>query len=583
MEKVALYRKYRPHNFDNLVGQDPIKTTLINALKAGKVSHAYLFTGPRGTGKTSTARIIAKALNCSGLQDNYEPCDKCEYCSDINDGRLIDLIEIDAASNRGIDEVRDLKEKIQFAPTRGKVKIYIIDEVHMMTKEAFNALLKTLEEPPDHAYFILATTEVHKIPETIISRCQRFDFKRISNKAIMTRLSYIAQVEKIKVDDQVFDAISRYADGGLRDAIGLIEQLTVNNELKFETVQEVLGIGGRQLIDDLLFYIESNDTKSALSLIHTLHDQGSDLKQFIHEFTDFIREKMIQAANENDSENIVHYMRIIDVFQEAQNKISSATIPHLPLEIAVIKLAGILEKPIAMNPVERTHKDPESTMRAQTDENAAGTNDSPSSGIEDSALKPSAKTGADITSGAVTAETETDGIETHKNMQSDSAGAESSAGSTDGKSTNKDESDDKGISDSDKSTDNNSTQETVELTLESLKTNWPRITERIKSPSLRNSLKSAVPSHLKESTVTLCFNTKFHKNQVMEHDHRVELENIMDNYFGDSLKIVAEIKEIEIKPVVNEEQISQAVNPHENEKKQDVVDQALEIFGGEIL
>ena len=242
MEEISLYRKYRPHNFDNLVGQDHIKTTLVNALKNGHVSHAYLFTGPRGTGKTSTARLIAKALNCTDLHDDFEPCNKCEFCTDINDGRLIDLIEIDAASNRGIDEVRDLKEKINFAPSRAKYKIYIIDEAHMMTKEAFNALLKTLEEPPAHAYFILATTEVHKIPETIISRCQRFDFRRIGTKALMTRLSYICQKEEIKAQDSALEVISKYVDGGLRDAIGLVEQLTADKKLLLEHVQEILGV-----------------------------------------------------------------------------------------------------------------------------------------------------------------------------------------------------------------------------------------------------------------------------------------------------------------------------------------------------
>ena len=239
MDQISLYRKYRPHNFDNLIGQDHVRTTLINAIKSEHVAHAYLFTGPRGTGKTSSARLIAKALLCSALKDKHEPCNQCDLCLDINSGRLIDLIEIDAASNRGIDEVRELKEKINFAPSRAKYKVYIIDEVHMMTKEAFNALLKTLEEPPAHAYFILATTEVHKIPDTIISRCQRFDFRRLSLKALMTRLAYICEKEGIEAEDKALEVISRYVNGGMRDAIGLVEQLTVDGKLGHAKVEEI--------------------------------------------------------------------------------------------------------------------------------------------------------------------------------------------------------------------------------------------------------------------------------------------------------------------------------------------------------
>ena len=283
MESVSLYRKYRPHNFDNLVGQDYIRDTLTNALKGNRVSHAYLFSGPRGTGKTSAARLLAKALNCSNLTDGYDPCNECDFCQEINNGRLIDLIEIDAASNRGIDEVRDLKEKINFAPTRSKFKVYIIDEVHMMTKEAFNALLKTLEEPPDHVYFILATTEIHKIPETILSRCQRFDFKRINKKALMTRLSFIAQKEKIQAQDSALELITRYVDGGLRDAIGLLEQLSVDKKLEVEHVREILGLSHTSLILSLYDVLMNNDIKEALKIISELHNQGSDLKQFLHE------------------------------------------------------------------------------------------------------------------------------------------------------------------------------------------------------------------------------------------------------------------------------------------------------------
>ncbi|MBP9770752.1 DNA polymerase III subunit gamma/tau, partial [Candidatus Gracilibacteria bacterium] len=343
MEEISLYRKYRPHNFDNLVGQDHVKITLMNAFKSGHVSHAYLFTGPRGTGKTSTARLLAKALNCTNLKDGFEPCGECELCKEIGEGRLIDLIEIDAASNRGIDEVRDLKEKINFAPTRSKVKVYIIDEVHMMTKEAFNALLKTLEEPPAHAYFILATTEAHKIPETIISRCQRFDFKRITHKALMTRLGYIAQLEGIVAEDQALEAISKYVDGGLRDAIGLLEQLTLDNKLNLERVQGLLGISGLSLLENMYEALMNNKTKEALSIVNELHIQGSDFRQFSHEFIDLLRNKMLEAMTADNRRNVARAIKMIEVFQKAQLRLD-ADIPQLALEIAVIELTNNLEE-----------------------------------------------------------------------------------------------------------------------------------------------------------------------------------------------------------------------------------------------
>lgn len=343
MDQISLYRKYRPHNFDNLVGQDHLKTILINALKSGHVAHAYLFTGPRGTGKTSTARLVAKALLCSNLTDEFEPCNECDFCKDISEGRLIDMIEIDAASNRGIDEVRDLREKIKFAPTRAKYKIYIIDEVHMMTKEAFNALLKTLEEPPSHAYFILATTEAHKIPETIISRCQRFDFRRISNKVLMTRLSYIAQKEGIEAEDRALEAISKYVDGGLRDAIGLLEQLTTEKKLTFAYVQEILGVSDFSLLDDLYNHLMQNNTQEAINLIHELHDQGSDLRQFVHEFVELLRQKMLQSVGGEQKELTGRLMEMIEILQKSNQRLDSS-IPQLALEIAVIEICGAFSR-----------------------------------------------------------------------------------------------------------------------------------------------------------------------------------------------------------------------------------------------
>lgn len=297
MAYVALYRKWRPQGFDSLVGQEAVRTALTNALETGRIAHAYLFAGPRGTGKTSTAKILAKAVNCEhGPTPN--PCNKCQNCVRINDGTSMDVFEIDAASNRGIYEIRDLREKVAFAPVNGRYKVYIIDEVHMLTTEAFNALLKTLEEPPPHVIFILATTEPHKIPATIHSRCQRFDFKRVTDSDIVKRLREVADGSGIAADDDALQLIAVQADGGMRDALSLLDQCGVMAErVSAETVRSVLGIVGREALRELVKAVGEGNVPKALELLEALLAGGKDVKQIITELAEYLRAVLLYKAS----------------------------------------------------------------------------------------------------------------------------------------------------------------------------------------------------------------------------------------------------------------------------------------------
>ena len=290
----ALYRKYRPQTFDDVVGQMAVTQTLKTQLLSGHLSHAYLFTGSRGTGKTSCAKILAKAVNCLNPQ-NGNPCNCCEACKAIDAGSCMDVLEIDAASNNGVDNVRDLRDDAIYTPSQVKMRVYIIDEVHMLSISAFNALLKIIEEPPEHLLFILATTELHKVPATILSRCQRFSFRRISQEDIASRLQYVAYQENIDMDESAARVLARLADGGMRDGLSLLDQVAsaTTGELTAEAVYACLGIAGEQRCGELMGYIADHDTKNALQLFNRLYTEGKDLSAMLDELACLTRDLLV--------------------------------------------------------------------------------------------------------------------------------------------------------------------------------------------------------------------------------------------------------------------------------------------------
>lgn len=330
---MSLYRKYRPLDFATLLGQDHIREVLQGALKLDKVSHAYLFTGPRGTGKTSTARILARAINCTDLQKSG-PCNACEICRAALEERLTDMVEIDAASHGLVDDARALVEQARFMPVQAKKKIYIIDEVHMLSKSAFNALLKIIEEPPEHVHFILATTEAHKVLDTIKSRCQRFDFHLASDELIVQSLDQVCRAEKAKAAPEALQLLAQHARGSFRDALSLLEQVINAGNLTLDSVSDTLGLSEESVVQQFVDHLVVQHVNEALQLVRGLHEQGLDLYQFCQSVLEHLRALLIGRDSRLPVQKLLAW---VDVFFVALDQLRDPVIPELPLEMAIMK------------------------------------------------------------------------------------------------------------------------------------------------------------------------------------------------------------------------------------------------------
>ena len=364
MANLALYRKYRPRSFGEVIGQEHVVQTLRNALMHGMVSHAYLFCGPRGSGKTTLARLLAKTVNCENLGKDGEPCNKCSACQEINAGRAMDLVEIDAASNRGIDEIRELKEGIKFMPVKLKYKVFVIDEAHQLTKEAANALLKTLEEPPSHAIFILATTETHKMMGTIVSRCQRFDFRKLRLEEIVQRLGIVAKKENLEIEKSALELIALSSGGSFRDAESILDKVSTSaagapmKRITADQVKELLGLVDINLVTQLTQLLLEKKGREAMKFLSDTLEQGSDPHEFAKALVTHLRYAFLVKISP-DLENVLlagytkeqkesmkkqtslweerDLQKAVELFLVAENKMKFSYIPQLPLELAIIE------------------------------------------------------------------------------------------------------------------------------------------------------------------------------------------------------------------------------------------------------
>ncbi len=538
---LALYRKYRPQKFQEVIGQDHITTTLKNSIKMGKEQHAYLFCGPKGTGKTSLARIISKTVNCldsENLKKTGEPCLECENCQEIVLGNSIDIIEVDAASNRGIDEIRELREKSRFTPAKLKYKVFIIDEVHMLTKEAFNALLKTLEEPPAHIIFILATTEPHKMPDTVKSRCQRFDLRRISQAQIISQLKAIAPKENIKIDDQALHLIAANSDGSSRDALSLLGSLTVFDDIQLtlEKTKEILGFTDQIFIVKFIDYLIIKDATNSIKLINQLLDKGVNLNQFTDDLLNYLRKLLLLNINPDlisISEfnftaeqldktkkqameiNQEFLLKFIDSIILRRREIAQTPYPQLPLELAIVET-------LPMAKSENSQVEESKDLETKKTENPQEVNPSPP----------------------------------QRNRPVETSPPASSLGS-----------------------DSGGQSEASSINITTVREKWGSIIQEIKKTnfSLGGILNSTKFIKLENNNLTLACQYPFHKEKIGDIKNKLLLEDAICKFIKQRIK--AKFILIEELPKEIQDNIKKETEIKKNKKAEELYDAALSAFG----